>query len=100
MWYTIADWAQSKRCDEARRYGSCHCRSGRKGKRFNPCDQEAGVRRSCEAYAEGKVPELTQAEVLAWAKKQVCHNAQCNHRGCIRAGEAIAFLTASDNVAA
>jgi hypothetical protein len=86
-WMLIADRAQVKKCDEARRYGSCKCRSGKRGKYYNPCQRLEKIRQSAMNLDQGSPAEMTIEEIQDWASHQTCHASRtsrsCNHKGCV-----------------
>jgi len=81
-WFVVADWIISKCCDQHRRFGSCHCVSGRKGRRYNPCERAAAVAESCKELGMGNTPQHALAGILAWVQAHRCRRRMCNHKGC------------------
>jgi len=69
-------------CQEFRRYGSCGCRSGRKGHKVNPCAAAEEHAVAADAHDRGLPTSITVAAIAAFLERKRCHNHGCNHRGC------------------
>lgn len=83
-WATIADRAQIKKCNEARKYERCNCGSGRKE---NPCDKLEIIRQACVNLSIGESADMTIDEIKKWASYQICAKSRadrsCNHKACV-----------------
>lgn len=92
-WLTVADRAQTKKCDESRKYGRCNCGSGRKA---NPCEKLEVIRQSAVNLDIGEPAELTVHEIQKWASYQTCAKSRdsrsCNHKACLLGEQIVDWL--------
>ena len=93
-WMTVADRAENKKCQQARKYGSCNCNTK---KNVNPCKKLETIRQSCVNFDLGEPGEISLVEIQKWASYQVCNASKnsrsCNHKGCIVGEQVIDFLS-------
>lgn len=106
-WFVIADFARDKACYERQSSGRCNCISGRKGRKYNPCDRAMGIEQDAIALGCGDEPSgnWSMAAIIEWIEWHgTCADARagrtCSHRGCDRTAHLLNWLYARAKAAA